>query len=73
MKYSCADTCRPDGFMMESIAQASQMMDDLQVDDEDFHREGNLSWDSHTIRDKIGYDHNSKNIYGYAADALGLG
>ena len=73
MKYSCADTSSPDGLMMESIAQASQMMDDLKVDNEDFHRKGNLSWDSHTIRDKIGYDHNSKNIYGYAADALGLG
>ena len=43
MKYSCADTSSPDGLMMESTAQASQMMDDLKVDDEDFHQEGNLS------------------------------
>ena len=71
-KYSCADTSSPDGLMMESIAQASQMMDDLKVDNEDFHRKGNLSWDSHTIRDKIGYDHNSKNLSGYAANAFNL-
>ena len=72
LEYSCADSSSPDGLMMQSIAQASQMMDDLGVDDDDFHREGSLSWDSHTIRDKLGYDPNSKLFTGYSADAFDL-
>jgi len=49
MVYSSADASRPDGPMMETIAQVSQMMDEMGIDSDDLHREGNLSWDSHTI------------------------
>ena len=58
--------------MMETIAQAFHMMDDMKIPDEDFHREGNLSWDSHTIRDKLAYNPSSKLLIGYAEDAFDL-
>ena len=58
--------------MMETIAQVSQMMDDMKVPDDDFHCEGSLSWDSHTICDKLLFDHGSKLLTGYAADAFDL-
>ena len=31
---------------------------------------GNISWDSHTIRDKLAYDPSSKLLTGYAKDAF---
>lgn len=59
----CADLSSPDGLVMESIAQASRMMDGLGMDDDDFQREDSSpgTWDSHhTIHDKFSYDHNIK-------------
>ena len=71
--YSSADASSPDGPMMETIAQVSQMMmEEMKVPLGDFGREGGLSWDSHTIRDKLAYDPHSKTLTGYAEDAFNL-
>lgn len=51
---------------MESIAQALQMMDDLGVEAGNFHQE------SHIIRDKLGYNRNSKIFTGYSTDTFDL-
>ena len=72
MVYSSADASRPDGPMMETIAQVSQMMDEMGIDSDDLHREGNLSWDSHTIWDKLAFDPHSKTLPRYAEDAFNL-
>ena len=72
LEYSAADSDAPDGCMMETIAQVSQLADESDLPDADFGREGNLSWDSHTIRDKLQFSFGSGNLTGYAADAFNL-
>ena len=58
--------------MMETIAQAVEQMEKMKIPDGDFRREGSLSWDSHTIRDKLQFSHGSGNLTGYAEDAFNL-
>ena len=70
--YSCADASSPDGCMMETICQASEMLEELGVPQDSFHRQGNLSFDAHVIRDKLGFSHGSGILRGYGSDAFDI-
>ena len=72
MIYSSADASSPHVMMMEVIAQISQMTIDLKVPVGNFHCEDKLSWDSHTICNKLAFDPHSTTFTGYAEDVLNL-
>ena len=57
---------------METIAQASEMADEMGLPDDSFHRQGNLSFDAHVVRDKLAFSHGSMNLRGHAADKFDL-
>jgi hypothetical protein len=46
IEYSLADVESPDGCMMETIVQNSKTLKEMEVPEEDFHQEGNCSWES---------------------------
>ncbi len=58
--------------MMETIAQISQMMDNMKVPDDDVHSDGSLSWNLHTICNKLSFNHGSKLLTRFAGDAFDL-
>ena len=58
--------------VLDGCEYSPEQMEQMNIDDEDFHQEGNLAWDSHTIRDKLQFSFGSGNLTGCAADAFNL-
>jgi len=69
-EYRNADTTAEDGIMHETCIQQSIAMHQLGVPREDFRWYMALSFDSHTIKQMLVWDHNTKRIVGYATDAF---
>lgn len=53
-QYNSADSTSPDGPMMQTIIQISDMFDKLEFPQGDWRRNVNLGWDSHVIKDLLG-------------------
>ena len=53
-QYNSADSTSPDGPMMQTIIQISDMFDKLEFPQDDWRRNVNLGWDSHVIKDLLG-------------------
>lgn len=64
-RYSNADSTSPDGLMMETIIQMATIYNNLEIPDLHWLRYLNLAWDSHVIRDHLGYCPHTKRLVGY--------
>ncbi len=71
-RYSNADSTSPDGLMMETIIQMATIYDELNIPELHWSRYLNLAWDSHTIRDHLGYCPHTKRLVGYSDDAFDI-
>ena len=56
-RYSNTDSTSPDGLMMQTIIQVSEVFMKLDIPVEDWRRYVNLGWDSHVIKDLLGMYH----------------
>ena len=71
-EYLSNDSMSPDGVMVQTIIHMSKLFERLKIPIGDWRRHFNLGWDSHVVKDMLGFCPHAKRLLGYAHDAFNL-
>ena len=71
-EYSSSDSTSPDGLMMQTIIHMADIFAKKGVPRDDWRRYVNLAWDSHVVKDMLGFCPHTKRLVGYAHDAFDM-
>ena len=69
-QYASSDSTSPDGVMMQTIIHMADMYKSLEIPLGDWRRRFNLGWDSHVIKDMLGFCPHTKQLIGYVPGAF---